>query len=142
MDPAGQRRALESQDHLLGRHGQAIQILLDNMTFWPNARLICQILMRVCLRSAAAVATTCTAASTGPDSVGPRPDSYTCDPEPFDRNLDCCRGFSMQCKLVCYQRPCQFPSNMAKMNYIISLLRGRSVFPHSPTPYSDSPMRH
>lgn len=54
----------------------------------------------------------------------PPAESYACDPEPFDGNLDRCRGFVMQCELVFSQRPRSFPSDPTKINYIVSLLSG------------------
>lgn len=64
-------------------------------------------------------------AATG-TSAGPR-DSYACDPELFNGDLDKCRGFLLQCRLVFSQRLLWFASDEAKINYIISLLRGRAL---------------
>lgn len=52
-------------------------------------------------------------------------DAYMCDPEPFDRDIDKCRGFLLQCRLVFSQHPRMFPSDAAKINYVIGLLQGR-----------------
>lgn len=53
--------------------------------------------------------------------------SYACDPEPFQGDLDKCRGFLLQCRLIFSQRPNAFPSDEAKINYIIGLLRGTAL---------------
>lgn len=53
--------------------------------------------------------------------------SYTCDPEPFDRNLTKCRGFLLQCQLVFAQRLLDLPTNETRINYVIRLLRGRML---------------
>lgn len=60
----------------------------------------------------------------GPAAAGPR-DSYACDPELFNGDLDKSRGFLHQCRLVFSQRLLQYASDEAKINYIIGLLRGR-----------------
>lgn len=52
-------------------------------------------------------------------------DAYMCDPEPFDGDIDKCRGFLLQCRLVFSQRSRMFPSDAAKINYVIGLLQGQ-----------------
>ena len=49
------------------------------------------------------------------------------DPEPFDGNLDLCRGFLLQCGLVFAQRPASFFSDASKTRYVLGLLRGRAL---------------
>lgn len=44
-------------------------------------------------------------------AVAPTCDSYACDPEPFDGNLDRCRGFLLQCRLVFSQQSRLFTSD-------------------------------
>lgn len=59
-------------------------------------------------------------------SLGSAPrKSYACNPEPFEGDLDKCRGFLLQCRLVFLQRSRLFVSDEAKINYVIGLLRGR-----------------
>lgn len=64
--------------------------------------------------------------SPSPPAVGPR-DSYACDPELFNGDLDKCRGFLLQCRLVFSQRLLWYASDEEKINYIIGLLRGRAL---------------
>lgn len=54
-------------------------------------------------------------------------DSYACDPEPFHGDLNHCCGFLLQCRLVISQRSRLFPTDAAKINYIISLLHGKAL---------------
>lgn len=53
--------------------------------------------------------------------------SYACDPEPYAGDLHKCRGFILHCRLVFVLRACLFPSEQSKINYMISLLRGRAL---------------
>lgn len=53
--------------------------------------------------------------------------SYACDPEPYEGNLNKCRGFILQCRQVFSQRARLFPTELSKINYVIGLLRGRAL---------------
>jgi len=54
-------------------------------------------------------------------------ESYAPDPEPFSGDANRCRGFVLQCSLVFLQRPQTFPTDSAKIRYVIGLLRGRAL---------------
>lgn len=54
-------------------------------------------------------------------------DSVACDPKPYDGDLSKCWGFIMQCCLIFVQRACFFPSDQAKINYVIGLVHRQAL---------------
>uniref|UniRef100_A0A667WXZ9 CCHC-type domain-containing protein n=1 Tax=Myripristis murdjan TaxID=586833 RepID=A0A667WXZ9_9TELE len=60
-------------------------------------------------------------------ATSPPRDNHVSDPEPFQGDLDKCRGFLLQCALVFRQRPQSFATDGARINYVIGLLRGRAL---------------
>ncbi|KAK2899294.1 hypothetical protein Q8A73_012423 [Channa argus] len=52
---------------------------------------------------------------------------YVPPPEPFSGDLDKCRGFLLQCRLVFAQQPQTYASDAAKVAYVVGLLRGRAL---------------
>lgn len=52
-------------------------------------------------------------------------DLHACDPEPFERDLNKCRDFLLQCRLVFDQCPLSFAIDSARVNFLIGLLRGK-----------------
>lgn len=116
MDPAEQHPTMATPEVFLSRHKQAIQILLDNMAA----------LSREMRRLANSRTSSPSAAATAGASPS-RGDSHARDPEPFNGDLDKCRGFLLQCPLIFSQRLRAFLSDEAKINYILGLLRGRAL---------------
>lgn len=116
MDPADRRPTVSTPEVFLSRHGQAIQILLDSMVELTRD-MRCLVPSRSSPPSGAAAA--------GPSPS--RGDSHACDPKPFIRDLDKCRGFLLQCQLIFTQWSRAFPSDAMKINYILGLLQGRAL---------------
>lgn len=48
-------------------------------------------------------------------------------PEPFSGELDRCRGFLLQCKLIFAQQSQSFMTNQAQIYYVLGLLRERAL---------------
>lgn len=57
----------------------------------------------------------------------PSPGAYVCNPAPFRGNLDRCRGFLLQCRLVVQHCPGSYTTNAAKVSYLLGLLMGRAL---------------
>lgn len=105
MDPAEQHPTMATPEVFLSRHKQAIQILLDNMAELSRE-------MRGLANSRTSSPSGAAAAGTSP-SHG---DSHACDPEPFNGDLDKCRGFLLQCRLIFSHRLRASLSDEAKIN--------------------------
>lgn len=121
MDPADSQRLLSAQNAALSRHEQSIQIAHQNVTSLAQS---VESLVRQMSSLSASGDATASASATATAAAG---GSYACDPEPFDGDLNRCRGFLLQCRLVFAQRSAQFHSDQAKIYYIIGLLRGRAL---------------
>lgn len=57
--------------------------------------------------------------------------SPVCEPdlrpaELFNSNTDLCAGFLLQCNLAFAQSPSLFPTNSAKITYVVNALKGRA----------------
>lgn len=90
---------------MLGNHEQAI---LHNMAaLSQSVHELIQNMQRL-----VAIPVPCDAAA----APSPPAESYACDPESFDGDLDRCRGFIMQCELVFSQRVHSFPSNQTRLH--------------------------
>lgn len=106
---------MAGQGALLGQHEQVLQIMSHNVAaFMQSMQDLTQNLARLANPPAPSGATSAAA-------------SYTYDPEPCDGNLDWCRGFLLQYRLVFSQCSQLFASDAAKFNYIIGLLRGKAL---------------
>ena len=117
MDPADPvHRALSRQGTVLGQYDQILKALFDsNQSVSTHVSELSR-----------QVATLASTMQTMPAPALPR-DSHVSDPDPFFGDLDKCRGFLLQCGLVFQQRPVSFSSDVAKLNYVIGLLRGRAL---------------
>ena len=109
MDPADTHQGFSSRDAAIARHEQSIRIAHDNIALL--ARSVDTLVQHL--------------GQSG--SSGAPGSSCVRDPDPFDGNLDKCRGFVFQCGLVFSQCARLFPSDNFKINYIISLLRGKAL---------------
>lgn len=120
MDPADTQRALSGQGAAISRHEQSIQIAHDSISQLAHSvnELVQQLKHVPCSEPAS---------NSRVGGAAGFSDSYTCDPEPYDGDLSKCRGFVLQCQLVFSQRAHLFPTDRAKVNYIIGLLRGRAL---------------
>lgn len=128
----GVQRALHSQGMLLGQHDQHIRSLLDN-----NQRLLDQV-SQLTSQVANLVTLTTLPPSASPPPVPPTvaPGSAaapalreppTTSPEPFTGELNKCRGFLLQCRLVFQQKPLSFSTESSKVHYALGLLRGKAL---------------
>lgn len=92
------QRALTCQGSLLGQHEQLIWVLVVNSaaTAWSVSDLT-QVSQLAC---SVPSSTPAAGSMTGAASLSAvMKDSHACDPEPFDDDLDKCRGSLFQCQL-------------------------------------------
>lgn len=120
MDPADTRRVLSSQDAAIARHDQSIQIAHQNLASLDNS--VETLVQRLGQATVSGSPGTPSHEETSLPTA-----SCACDPDPFDGDLSKCRGFVLQYRLVFVQRARLFPSDTAKINYIVGLLRGRAL---------------
>ena len=116
------QHAISLQGNLLGQHEQMMRALAES-----NQSLALH------MSNLAAQVSTLTSSAAFPASSNPPVDSTPCrdfsiaDPEPFHGEVEKCRGFLFQCNKVFRQRPVSFSSDGTKINYMLSLLRGRAL---------------
>lgn len=115
-DPAAVQHALSHQGGLLGQHEQMIRALVD-----------CHQSMAQHISNLAAQVTTLTSSVAFPAPSTPCRDFPIADPEPFHGEVERCRGFIFQCSKVFRQRPLSFASDVTRINYVLSLLRGKAL---------------
>jgi len=122
-DPATVHHALSSQGSLLGQHDQLIRALVESNQSMAHhvSELACQI---SALTTSAAVSL---ATPSPVFSPTPRQDFPITDPEPFHGEVEKCRGFLFQCNKVFRQRPVSFAADVTRINYVLSLLRGKAL---------------
>lgn len=121
MDPADMQQALNSQGVLLGSHDQLIKALHQDRA--EMAKAITELTRQVSCLTSSVPQSGASASGSSP----PVREAHVCDPEPFHGDLDKCRGFLLQCRLVFEQRSLSFSSDSAKVNYFIGLLRGKAL---------------
>lgn len=122
-DSVSLQHAITSQGSLLGQHDQLLRGLMD------SNRAMAQHVSDL----ASQVSTLVSSFSSPPSASNPVPgptlrqDFPIADPEPFHGEVEKCRGFIFQCRKVFRQRPVSFASDATKINYMLSLLRGRAL---------------
>lgn len=117
MDPADIQRALSGQGIAIGSHEQSLKYTHEQVA--SLAHSVNTLVQR--LDSAIG------SGAIGGSQTNAGPELYACDPEPYDGDLNKCRGFLLQCRLVFSQRARLFPTDISKINHIIGLLRGRAL---------------
>lgn len=90
MDPAD--HAVANQAALLGQHDQLLRTLMENSAVMTYT--VAELTQQVTGVTRAALPQAPTATRAGVR------DFHACDPEPFKGDLDKCRGFLLQCRLV------------------------------------------
>jgi len=135
MDPASPdseatllQGAVASQGELLGGHDLILRSLVENNQ--TMLQQISQLTNQVAILSThlAPPVSISQSVPSAPPLLSPFVrESYAPDPEPFSGDATKCRGFVLQCSLVFLQRPQTFPTDSAKIPYVIGLLRGRAL---------------
>lgn len=121
-DSSTVQHALSHQGNLLGQHEQLIRALVESNQS-----------MALHISNLAAQISNLTTAAITPATSNPPPVTTPCrdfpitDPEPFHGEVEKCRGFIFQCSKVFRQRPQSFSSDVTKINYVLSLLRGKAL---------------
>jgi len=135
MDPASPdsgatllRGAVSSQGELLGGHDLILRSLVgNNQTMLQQISQLTDQVAMLSTHLAPPVSLSQSVPSALPLLSPFIWESYAPDPEPFSRDANRCRGFILQCSLVFLQRPQTFPTDSAKIRYVIGLLRGRAL---------------
>jgi len=135
MDPASSgseatlghlQGAVAGQGELLGGHDVILRSLVDNNQ--TMLQQISQLTNQVAMLATHLVLPVSQSAPSVPPQLFPFVwESYAPDPEPFSGDANKCRGFLLQCSLVFLQRPQTFPTDSAKVRYMIGLLRGTAL---------------
>ncbi|KAK2880214.1 hypothetical protein Q8A73_022912 [Channa argus] len=122
MDPADAshlQRAVSSQGAFLGQHDhqmRRIEEVLDRNT--QQLSQVTDTLRVLCSMSASSAEP---APPPQPPTAPTVSVSYVPPPEPFSGDLDKCRGFLLQCRLVFAQQPQTYASDAAKVAYVVGL---------------------
>ncbi|KAI4900898.1 hypothetical protein NFI96_007223 [Prochilodus magdalenae] len=112
------RVALASQGAMIGRHEELLQQILTQL---QTLSLAPQPVLQP--RPPAAPEP----APQGSIRQSSQAESHLPSPEKYDGDPGSCRGFLLQCTLAFEQQPSRFPTERAKVAYIISLLTGRAL---------------
>lgn len=114
------RAALATQGATLGRHEQLLHQAMESIHNLGQALQECQ------SQLAQLRASPPTPAVNPPRPAAPREPRLPA-PERYDGNPGGCRGFIMQCELTFQLQPLAFPTDAAKVAYIITLLTDRAL---------------
>ena len=112
--------ALVNQGAAIGRHEQALQQILTQL----------QSLTATLQQAAPPVVVPAAPPAPAPqvaEEAAARSEPHLPPPERYSGDPGGCRGFLLQCSLAFEQQPSRFPSERAKVAYIISLLSGRAL---------------
>ena len=123
------QHALQSQGLLLGQHDHLIRTLLETNQQLSNqvSKLTSQVADLVTSNASLSVPLSAPP-PVSPGSAAPAPrEPPVTSPEPFAGELNKCRGFLLQCRLVFAQKPHSFASETSKVQYALGLLRGRAL---------------
>ncbi|KAI3371988.1 hypothetical protein L3Q82_006858 [Scortum barcoo] len=129
MDPADQdqeprpaqvRATVTQQGILLGQHEANIRALVEaNQTLTNQVSSLTSQLTSL-------LASQTSASPPEPGAEPPR-DIHSATPEPFSGQPHLCRGFLFHCSLQFQLRPVSFTTDIAKIHYILGLLRGKAL---------------
>ncbi|KAI4879883.1 hypothetical protein NFI96_022663, partial [Prochilodus magdalenae] len=115
------RRALVAQSKRIGYHEQLLQRIVQQLIQLTQAR---------CTPPAATTTASPVPQGVLPPETTPRPgvsEPQLPHPDKFGGDPERCRGFLLQCSLVFEQQPSRFPTERAKVAYIMALLTGRAL---------------
>lgn len=116
------KQALTSQGAVLNQHEQSVRVLMESSHVLTTQ--VSELTRQV--SALAATVKTSLDLESRPTTTTPR-ETHVSDPEPFSGDLDLCRGFLLQCRLIFAQRPISFASELSKIHYVLGLLRGKAL---------------
>ncbi|KAI3361550.1 hypothetical protein L3Q82_013698 [Scortum barcoo] len=129
MDPADKdqepglaqvRATVTQQGILLGQHNANIRALVE-----ANQMLTNQV-SSLASQLTSLLASQISASPPEPEASPPR-DIHSAPPEPFSGQPHLCRGFLFHCGLQFQLQPVSFTTDIAKIQYIMGLLRGKAL---------------
>uniref|UniRef100_A0A3B3DFC5 Ty3 transposon capsid-like protein domain-containing protein n=1 Tax=Oryzias melastigma TaxID=30732 RepID=A0A3B3DFC5_ORYME len=130
-DPEGLRLAVSQQGIMLGRQVDALsQMAVAQQDLFRRLDGITQTLHELtnCF-SQASSATAHVPASPPPSTSGSPsvPENVRLQPEQFLGDVEACRGFLLQCQLICQQAPRHYQTDHSKITLIINSLRSKAL---------------
>ncbi|KAK2917253.1 hypothetical protein Q8A73_003999 [Channa argus] len=128
MDPADAsqlQHAVSSQGTLLAQHDHRMRRIEEALD--RNSQQLSQVTDTLRVQCSMSASSAEPAPPPQPPTAPAVRKSYVPPPEPFSGDLDKCRGFLFQCRLVFAQQPQTYASDAAKVAYVVGLLQGRAL---------------
>lgn len=130
--PEAVKEAIKNQGILLGQHENMLHGILDSL------QTLTQQLHHLSTHLPSSTSSASEASAPAPVSSSPEPpapsqipssvrEPFVPVPEPYSGDLGSCSQFLLKCSLVFELQPSSYPSDKAKIAFIVNLLRGRAA---------------